>query len=166
MVNNERVSSACLIQRNKKAPLLVAQNCEHKFYIGMRNQVGRHGLYSRHYSGVFVAPKNAQNAETKRWSGAVPILLLAILALTTSAYSSLGVLQGLNPRRQLLKVSVPLGHINCEVNSGVRGWRDSFQEDAFSHECIPTMKGRWTSAECRCGHEFIHNDAIDHMSRA
>jgi hypothetical protein len=24
-----------------------------------------------------------------------------------------------------------------EVNGGVRGWRDSFQEDAFSLECIP-----------------------------
>jgi hypothetical protein len=76
------------------------------FYIGMRNQVGRRGLYSGHYSRVFAAPKNAQNAETKHWSGAVPIRLLALLALTTSAYSSLGVLQGLNPRHQLLKVSV------------------------------------------------------------
>jgi hypothetical protein len=68
--------------------------------------VGRHGLYSRHYSGVFFNPKNAQKAETKRQSGAVPILLLALLALMTSAYSSLGVLQGLNPQCQLLKASV------------------------------------------------------------
>ncbi len=30
------------------------------------------GLYSEHYSGVFVAPTNARNAETKRQSGAVP----------------------------------------------------------------------------------------------
>ncbi len=30
------------------------------------------GLYSGHYSGVFVAPTNARNAETKRQSGAVP----------------------------------------------------------------------------------------------
>ncbi len=82
------------------------QKCEHKFYIGVRNQVGRYGLYSGHYPEVFVAPENAQNAETKCWSGAVPILLLALLALMTSAYSSLGVLQGLNPRRQLLKASV------------------------------------------------------------
>ncbi len=29
-------------------------------------------LYSRHYSGVFVTPMNAQDAETKRQSGAVP----------------------------------------------------------------------------------------------
>ncbi len=63
----------------------------------------RHGLYSGNYSGVFVAPKNTQNAETKHQSGAVPILLLALLAWMTSAYSSLGVLQGLNPQRQLLE---------------------------------------------------------------
>jgi hypothetical protein len=30
------------------------------------------GLYSGHYYGVFVSPKNAQNTETKRQSGAVP----------------------------------------------------------------------------------------------
>ncbi len=27
-----------------------------------------------------------------------------------------------------------------EVNGGVRGWRDSFQEDAFSSECTPATK--------------------------
>jgi hypothetical protein len=27
-----------------------------------------------------------------------------------------------------------------EVNGGVRGWRDSFEEDAFSCKCIPAMK--------------------------
>jgi hypothetical protein len=27
-----------------------------------------------------------------------------------------------------------------EVNGGVRGWRDSFQEDAFSRKCIPVKK--------------------------
>jgi hypothetical protein len=41
-----------------------------------------------------------------RQSGAVPILLLNLSATTTSAYSSLGVLQGLKPRHQLLKASV------------------------------------------------------------
>ncbi len=30
------------------------------------------GQYSGHYFGVFVAPTNAQNAETMRQSGAVP----------------------------------------------------------------------------------------------
>jgi hypothetical protein len=51
---------------------------------------------------MFITPKNAQNAKIKcSQSGAVPILLLALLALTTSTYSSLGVLQGLNPQGQL-----------------------------------------------------------------
>jgi hypothetical protein len=43
----------------------------HKYTISARNQVGRHGLYFGHYSRVFVAPENAQNAETKHQSGAV-----------------------------------------------------------------------------------------------
>ena len=60
-------------------------------------------MYSGHYPGTFVAPKNARNAETKRRSGAVPIPLLALLALMTSAYTSLSVLQELNPQPQLLK---------------------------------------------------------------
>jgi hypothetical protein len=55
--------------------------------MGLRNQVGRHG-------------------DTKSQSGAVPILLLALLVLTTSPYSNLGVLQGLNPQPQLLIASV------------------------------------------------------------
>jgi hypothetical protein len=81
---------------------------EHATLISMlaHNQLRRHWVYSKHYPGTFVAPKNAQNAETKRWSGAVPILLLAISASTTSAYTSLGVLQELNPQPQLLKASV------------------------------------------------------------
>ncbi len=101
MVNDEQVSSVCLVQRKEKAPLLVGQKHKHKFYIGACNQVGRHGLYSGHYYRVFVAPKNAQNAETKHQSGAVPILLLAISALTTSAYSSLGVFQLIGPGQGL-----------------------------------------------------------------
>jgi hypothetical protein len=38
--------------------------------------------------------------------GLYPILLLALLALTTSAYITLGDLQDLNPQHQLLKASV------------------------------------------------------------
>jgi hypothetical protein len=34
-----------------------------------------------------------------------------------------------------------------EVNGGVRGWGDHFQEDAFSHKRISTMKQRWMSAK-------------------
>ncbi len=63
-------------------------------------------MYSGHYPRIFVAPKNAQSAETKHWSGAVQILLLVIPASTTSAYSSLNVLQSSNPRLRLLKVLV------------------------------------------------------------
>jgi hypothetical protein len=70
------------------------------------NQVGRHRVYPGHYPRIFVAPKNARNAETERQSGAVLILLLVILASTTSTYSSLNVLQELNPRPQLLKALV------------------------------------------------------------
>jgi hypothetical protein len=36
-------------------------------------------------TGVFVAPKNLENTETKHQSGAVPILLLASLTLTAGA---------------------------------------------------------------------------------
>ncbi len=70
------------------------------------NQVGRHRVYSGHYPRIFVAPKNEQNAETKCQSGAVPILLLVILASTTSAYSSLNISQESNPQPQLLKASI------------------------------------------------------------
>jgi hypothetical protein len=63
-------------------------------------------VYSEHYPRIFVATKNAQNAETKRWSGAVPILPLVLLVSTTSAYTSLGVSQELNPQPQLLKALV------------------------------------------------------------
>jgi hypothetical protein len=63
-------------------------------------------VYSGHYPRIFGAPKNAQKAETKRQSGAVPILLLVIPALATSTYSSLKILQELNPRPQLLKALV------------------------------------------------------------
>jgi hypothetical protein len=87
-------------------PIRVIQKHGHECIISNRNQVVRHGLYPGHYSGIFVNPKNAQNAATKRQSGAVPVLLLALLASTTSTYSSLGVLQGMNPRPQLLKASV------------------------------------------------------------
>ncbi len=78
-----------------------------------RNQVGRHWVYSGHYPRIFVTSKNARYAETKRQSGAVPILLLALSALATSAYTSLGVSQESNPQPQLLKASgLPLSHIS------------------------------------------------------
>jgi hypothetical protein len=87
-------------------PTQNAQSMQHLISILARNQARRHWMYSGHYPGIFIALKNAQNAETKPRSGAVPILLLALLASTTSAYTSLGVLQELNPQPQLLKASV------------------------------------------------------------
>jgi hypothetical protein len=45
------------------------------------HQVGRYGLNSGYYSRVFVAPKNAQNAETKRQSGAVPNPTTSLIAV-------------------------------------------------------------------------------------
>jgi hypothetical protein len=87
-------------------PTQIAQSAQHLISILARNQARRYWVYSEHYPRIFVALKNARNAETKHRSGAVPILLLALLAFTTSAYTSLGVLQELNPRPQLLKALV------------------------------------------------------------
>jgi hypothetical protein len=53
-------------------PIQVVQKHRYESTISNCHQVGRHGLYSGHYSGVFVAPTNAQNAETKCQSGVVP----------------------------------------------------------------------------------------------
>jgi hypothetical protein len=53
-------------------PVRVVQKHGHESTFSDRNQVGRHGLYSGHYSGVFVASENARKAETKHQSGTVP----------------------------------------------------------------------------------------------
>ncbi len=87
-------------------PTQNTQSAQHLILILARNQARRLWVYSGHYPRIFVAPKNARNAETKRWSGTVPILLLALSASMSSAYTSLGVSQELNPRPQLLKASV------------------------------------------------------------
>ncbi len=60
-----------------KGPIQVVQKHGHKCILGARNQVRRHRMYPGHYSGVFVVPENAQNAETKRQSRTVPNQLLA-----------------------------------------------------------------------------------------
>jgi hypothetical protein len=87
-------------------PYSRSRRVQNTIYILARNQVGRHSVYPGHYPKILIAPKNAQNAETKHQSGAVPILLLVIPALLTSAYSSLNVLQESNPQPQLLKMLV------------------------------------------------------------
>jgi hypothetical protein len=53
-------------------PVQVVQKHGHKSTISKHHHVGRHGLYSGHYSGVFITPTNAQNTKTKHQSGAVP----------------------------------------------------------------------------------------------
>jgi hypothetical protein len=84
-------------------PTQNAQSAQHLISILACNQARGHWVYSGHYPRIFVAPKNARSTETKRWSGAVPIPLLALSASMTSAYTSLGVSQELNPQPQLLK---------------------------------------------------------------
>jgi hypothetical protein len=76
------------------------------FILARRNWAERHWVYSEYYSRIFVAPKNTRNTETKHQPGAVPILLLAILASTTGTYSSLNVSQESNPQPWLLKALV------------------------------------------------------------
>jgi hypothetical protein len=87
-------------------PTQNTQSAQHLISILARSQARRHWVYSGHYPRIFVAPKNAQNAETKHRSRAVPIPLLALSASTTSAYTTLGVSQELNPQPQLLKALV------------------------------------------------------------
>ncbi len=87
-------------------PYSRARRAHDTFSILVRNQVGKHWVHTGHYPRIFVAPKNARNAETKRRAGAVPIPLLALSASTTSAYTSLGFWQESNPQPQLLKALV------------------------------------------------------------
>jgi hypothetical protein len=46
-------------------PTQNAQSAQHLISILARNQARRHWVYSGHYPRIFVAPKNARNAETK-----------------------------------------------------------------------------------------------------
>jgi hypothetical protein len=106
-VRGEEQETRYLARMGKRiGPTQNAHSAQHQISILARNQARRHWVYSGHYPRIFIAPKNAQNAETKRRSGAVPIPLLALSASMTSAYTSLGVLQELNPRPQLLKALV------------------------------------------------------------
>jgi hypothetical protein len=58
--------------------------------------------------------------------GLYPILLLALLALTTSAYTSLGVSQDSNPQPQLLKASV-YHSATSVVLQVLEGWMEELQ---------------------------------------
>jgi hypothetical protein len=77
-------------------------------FILARNQTRRHWVYSGNYPEHSLLPRTreTQKPSVSRQSGAGPILLLALLASMTSAYSSLGVSRESNPQPQLLKVLV------------------------------------------------------------
>jgi hypothetical protein len=106
-VRGEEQGTRYLARMGKRiGPTQNAQSAQHLICILARNQARRHWVYSGHYPRIFVAPKNTQNAETKCWSWAVPVPLLALSASTTSAYTSLGVSQELNPQPQLLEALV------------------------------------------------------------
>ncbi len=85
----------CLSRTEKReGPTLVARKCGHEFHMSLRSEVRR-------------------RRDTKRQSG-LPILLLALPVLTTSAYSNLSVSQGIEPRTSATNsVSLPLSHISC-----------------------------------------------------
>ena len=77
-------------------PIQVVQKHGHECIISglvTRNQVGRHGLYPGHYSGIFATPRMHKTKKPRISQELYPILLLALLAFTTSAYTSLGVSQ-------------------------------------------------------------------------
>jgi hypothetical protein len=97
-------------------PIRVVQKHRHECIISglaTRNQEGRYGLYPGYYPGIFVAPRTHEPQKPSVSQGLYQILLLALLALTTSAYTSLGVSQESYPQPQLLKVSVySLSHIS------------------------------------------------------
>ncbi len=78
----------------QEGPTLVAQKYRHKFHISLCSKVRRH-------------------RDTKRQSG-LPNLLLVLSVSMTSAYSNLGVSQGLEPPTSATNsVSLPLSHISC-----------------------------------------------------
>jgi hypothetical protein len=63
-------------------PIRVVQKHGHECIISRlatRNQVGRHGLYPGHYSGIFVAPRTHKTQKPSVSQGLYPILLLAVL---------------------------------------------------------------------------------------
>ena len=88
-------------------PVRVMQKHGHEWIISRLatcNQVGRHGLYPGYYPGIFIAPRTHETQKPSVSQGLFQ--LLALLASTTSAYTSLSVSQESYPQPQLLKVSV------------------------------------------------------------
>ncbi len=77
-----------------------------KYSILAYNQARRHWVYSGHYPGTFVAPKNTRNAETKHQSGAVSIPATSIIGFDDQRLLQPWSFTELNPQSQLLKASV------------------------------------------------------------
>jgi hypothetical protein len=67
--------------------------------------------------GYLLLPRTHKTQKPIVSQGLYPILLLALSALTTSAYTSLGVSQDSNPRPQLLKASVYHSATSAELHS-------------------------------------------------
>jgi hypothetical protein len=82
-----------LHMRDTTAPSKSCRSTDTNVLLATCNHMGRHGLYSRHYSGVFIAPRTHETQKPSVGQGLYPILLLALSALPTSAYTSLGVSQ-------------------------------------------------------------------------
>jgi hypothetical protein len=99
----------CLSRTEKQeGPTLVARKCGHNFHMSLRSEVRRH-------------------RDTKRQSG-LPNLLLALSVSTTSAYSNLGVSQGIEPRTSATNsISLPLSHISCGGDGGRGGQRRRYR---------------------------------------
>ncbi len=71
--------------------------------------------------GYLLLPRMHETQKPSFSQGLYPILLLALSASTTSAYTSLGVSQDSNPRRQLLKASVYHSATSALLVACVRG---------------------------------------------
>ncbi len=68
----EQESSTDCIWEDTMAPFESCRSTDTNLLLASVTKWEDIGLYSGHYSRVFVAPTNAQNAETKRQSEAVP----------------------------------------------------------------------------------------------
>ncbi len=86
-----------LHMRETTAPSESCRSTDTNVLLATRNQVGRHGLYPGHHSGIFVAPRTHKMQKPSVGQGLYPILLLALSASTTSAYTNLSVSQELYP---------------------------------------------------------------------
>ncbi len=64
-----------LHMRDTMAPSESCRSTDTNVLLATRNQVGRHGLYPGHYSGIFVAPRMQETQKPSVGQGLYPILL-------------------------------------------------------------------------------------------